>query len=593
MAVRVDFNTGTTLVPVWEDITSFVKSVSVSRGKDELLDGFSAGSASIELDNRDRRFDPLFASSPYVGKIVPRRAVRVFANYGTATEVRTNLVLNPEPGYANADFQPYNWYTNLGTAELPDDRLIASPSYSKYVSIANPDRPYTSAFVDFAATAGSIHAVSAEPQSWSGTAVDFDYVVNLRWFTAGSVATGVVTTTSQGVANNKFTPPSRFSVYGVAPVDASYGQIEFTTNPVWTTPTADQVPPTVRKVVVEVGSQLSSFYSGDTTDTATAVYAWAGSAGSSVSTGTFQVEAGYGFTGFIDDWDLSYELGGNNTATMKVSDGFSLLANQAVEDQTMPIEQTGLRVARLLSEPGINYPGPQRNIQPGVKFLGNDVTDAANALSYMQEIESSELGQLFVAKDGDLTFLDASQNNPNPDDSVQTFADDDTGIPFTTLEVAYGTEQLTNVLTVTYPGGTETAVNQDSVDDYGVTSLSVDTLNQNNTDAAYLADYYTTRFGQPQYRVDTITVNVLSLSDANQTAVLGLDLGDVVTVKFTPGNVSPQIVQYAKVVRIDSTISDGAKRFEVEFGLETFQVFPMILDDAEYGKLNDDYVLGF
>jgi hypothetical protein len=69
-------------------------------------------------------------------------------------------------------------------------------------------------------------------------------------------------------------------------------------------------------------------------------------------------------------------------------------------------------------------------------------------------------------------------------------------------------------------------------------------------------------------------------------------LGDVVTVKFTP-KVAPQIVQYGKVVRINSTISDGAKRFEVEFGLETFQVFPMILNDAEYGKLNDDYVLGF
>jgi hypothetical protein len=130
------------------------------------------------------------------------------------------------------------------------------------------------------------------------------------------------------------------------------------------------------------------------------------------------------------------------------------------------------------------------------------------------------------------------------------------------------------------------------VDAYGVTSLSLETVNQNSTDAVYLADYYTTRFGLPQYRVDAITVNVLSLSDANQTAVLGLDLGNVVTVKFTP-KVGSQIVQYAKVVRINSNISDGGKLYEVEFGLETFQTFPFILNDATAGKLDSTYVLGF
>jgi hypothetical protein len=126
-----------------------------------------------------------------------------------------------------------------------------------------------------------------------------------------------------------------------------------------------------------------------------------------------------------------------------------------------------------------------------------------------------------------------------------------------------------------------------------VTSLAIGTLNQNSTDAAYLAAYYTLRFGLPQYRVNAITVNVLSLSAANQTAVLGLELGDVVTVKFTPGNVAPQVVQYGKVVRINSNIGDGGKRYEVELGLETFQTFPFILNDATAGKLDSTYVLGF
>jgi hypothetical protein len=65
-----------------------------------------------------------------------------------------------------------------------------------------------------------------------------------------------------------------------------------------------------------------------------------------------------------------------------------------------------------------------------------------------------------------------------------------------------------------------------------------------------------------------------------------------VTVKFTP-KVGSQIVQYGKIVRINSNIGDGGKRYEMEFGLETFQTFPFILNDATYGKLDSAYVLGF
>lgn len=579
MAIRVDFNTGTSAIPVWSDITSYVRSLSISRGKDELLDGFSAGSVSIELDNRDRRFDPLYAASPYNGDIIPRRDVRVFSNYTVTTPTRTNLALNPKPTYLNISGFPLNWYTNLGSLERPD---LASIDSVSYVYIANSARPYTSVFVDFTATAGALHTISGKVTRFKDAA-DYSFVVNVQFFTADGLATGVPSTNTR-LTNGLLTTSA------LAPSDASSGRVEFTTSPSFSGTTG----PLVRELVVEVGSQVSTFYDGDTTDTADATYSWAGTPGSSVSTVDFSnAGSGFAFYGYIDDWDLSYDIGGNNTATIKASDGFGLLANQFIADQTMPIESSGLRILRLLSDPNINYPGPARSIQTGVKFLGTDVTSSDNALSYLQDIELSELGQLFVDKTGNLTFLDSSRNNPKISDSKQTFSDDGTGIAFINLDVIYGSEQLTNTLTVTYPGGSVTATNSTSVDSYGVTSLAIETLNQNSTDAEYLAAYYTLRFGLPQYRVNAITVNVLSLSAANQTAVLGLELGDVVTVKFTPGNVAPQVVQYGKVVRINSNIADGGKRYEMEFGLETFQTFPFILNDATYGKLDSAYVLGF
>jgi hypothetical protein len=45
---------------VWTDVTDRVRGVSIQRGRSNELDTFSTGSAMVELDNRDRRFDPDF-----------------------------------------------------------------------------------------------------------------------------------------------------------------------------------------------------------------------------------------------------------------------------------------------------------------------------------------------------------------------------------------------------------------------------------------------------------------------------------------------------------------------------------------------------
>ena len=63
--------------PIWIDITDRVANVSIKRGKNRELERYNAGNASITLHNEDRTFDPLNTSSPYVGNIIPRRAVRV------------------------------------------------------------------------------------------------------------------------------------------------------------------------------------------------------------------------------------------------------------------------------------------------------------------------------------------------------------------------------------------------------------------------------------------------------------------------------------------------------------------------------------
>jgi len=65
------------------DVTNYVKSVQLRRGRSSSLDNFEAGSVSIVLNNNDRRFDPINEASPYWDVttnetgVQPRRQVTV------------------------------------------------------------------------------------------------------------------------------------------------------------------------------------------------------------------------------------------------------------------------------------------------------------------------------------------------------------------------------------------------------------------------------------------------------------------------------------------------------------------------------------
>lgn len=79
MATKVEFgfNKDSNGNIIFNDITEFVISVSIDRGKQNFLTPFSAGQATVELQNRGRTFDPLYPGSPYNGQIKPTGGLRV------------------------------------------------------------------------------------------------------------------------------------------------------------------------------------------------------------------------------------------------------------------------------------------------------------------------------------------------------------------------------------------------------------------------------------------------------------------------------------------------------------------------------------
>jgi hypothetical protein len=81
------------------DITDRLISVSTQRGKSVALDRIDAGNSSINLDNSDRLFDPLFESGFYFGQLIPGKEVRISCNgYAVIHTYIDDLDIVYEPG---------------------------------------------------------------------------------------------------------------------------------------------------------------------------------------------------------------------------------------------------------------------------------------------------------------------------------------------------------------------------------------------------------------------------------------------------------------------------------------------------------------
>lgn len=114
--------------PTWTEVTAYVRNVSISRGRSSELDDFQAGSATIVLGNRDRRFDPDYTSGPYYPNLLPRRQVKVEAVYsGVTYAVFRGVTQSFEQGYpavgrdATCTLRCTDLLTLFATWDLPRD----------------------------------------------------------------------------------------------------------------------------------------------------------------------------------------------------------------------------------------------------------------------------------------------------------------------------------------------------------------------------------------------------------------------------------------------------------------------------------------
>lgn len=292
------------------------------------------------------------------------------------------------------------------------------------------------------------------------------------------------------------------------------------------------------------------------------------------------------FYGTVDDWNLDYAPNGDSTATCSAYDGFAFLAQQTLTVGTNPVELSGARVNRVLDDAGVGWPAAQRSVDAGVESLqGDAVSPADNALSYLQLVEASEPGELFIGKSGSLVFQD--RNRAFPSTTVPVLTDDASGIKYSSVRVVYGSELLFTQSEISRKGSATIVQANDltAQAEYGVRTLSLDGLLQ-NTDAALveLATYLVSLYAQPEYRFDQVEVILSQQTLTDQGKILGLELGSVVQIKFTPNGVAPAIDRYARVISVGHNANLVEHR--VVLGLGTLNATLFQLDDVAFGILD-------
>jgi hypothetical protein len=294
------------------------------------------------------------------------------------------------------------------------------------------------------------------------------------------------------------------------------------------------------------------------------------------------------FTGFVDDWNYSYDPSGDSTAQVSATDTFSRFSRQVNAGGSAVQESTGDRLDRVLDQLTVAYTGT-RDIDTGNSTLAAGDLGTDGALNYMLEIvEQSEQGLVFMGKDGTFTFRERLLATTG---SAVAFGDNG-GIPFVDLVIEYGSEDLVNQAIVTGPSGTAISEDLTSQITYGITALDIDTQLATLAGQEGLADFIIQRYSEPEYRFRSLTTNLRGLSDAQVAEVLGLEIGDQVDVTFTPNRIPPAVSIRNRVIGISHDI--GIDQHLVTFNFEKLPFTFFVLDDPVFGKLDEpDVVLGF
>ena len=305
------------------------------------------------------------------------------------------------------------------------------------------------------------------------------------------------------------------------------------------------------------------------------------------------------FNGYIVDYSYNFNLGGRDTVSVSCAEDFYLLSQTYLNEFYVTEQLASARLVAVLALPEVNafqLPGEQ-NIETSTITLGGaaayTVPNGTSVAAYTAKINESVQGRIFISRDGVFTFQDRVGNTLSA--SSADFHDDGTQIPYDNVGISFEANQVINRASVTHAGATSPEVAEDlaSQATYFIQTTAIsDALVHNDAEALALAEYLLV--GQPEARYTNVSTLFASLTDAQRDTVAVLEIGNTVTIEksFSSGNSITSLAQELAIEGIQHEIDLSTGHRITLFTSPTTLVFELILDDAVYGTIDTENVLG-
>ena len=297
------------------------------------------------------------------------------------------------------------------------------------------------------------------------------------------------------------------------------------------------------------------------------------------------------FAGYVVSYDYVQAnlVGEVSYTTLNCVDAFRVLnmANITTVASAPAGQLSGARTNAILNQVG--WPASMRDVDTGQQTLLVDPGTNRTALAALQTVEISEYGASYISASGDFTFQDRNLTSSSIGSTPVIFADDGTGIEYSSAKWVLNDNLVYNDASITATGlATQTASDATSIATYFTHSYKQTDLLMDSVGAAknYALAYVASR-KDTSIRCDSITLKDLNTPSytAGVAAALGLDYFDTITVKSTQPaatgtstlNKTLQIFGVSHAI----TVSNWTTRFTcLEPIIDSF-----IISNANYGQI--------
>jgi hypothetical protein len=550
--------------PTWTDVTAYVlqrDGVQVSFGRPDEFSTVQPSTLAITLNNRDGRFTPGYTSGAYYPNVKIGKRIRVTATRSAVNYIRFD-------GHVNE--WPLTWPSNRSAyAEVritATDRLQRLGETGELRSMLEEEILFDTPAAYYPLSEGSgATAASNIALTSQGSATI------LQLGTGGTLEFGSGTGPGvDGLSAVVLAFSTRVNgKYLQADLPATVGTTSAVTLECWfnteTLPTATHAPAATLTTPNTQGSlsiglagdssghleakyvsgalsansftlSSSTAYNDGLTHQAAITLARSGSTvtirlyadGAEVNNDTFTVANLDTYSGIqIGGMDIITTFVGdedqqvfNGTLSHAAAYSSTLSAARILahyQAGTELVERTDERIDRIAD--WIALPAADRNLDTGDSTVGAQAASGRQPVEVVEEVAATEQGVVFF-KDGVLTFHNRSRRyntTPTITLSITTrqVADD--------LELPNDDTGLSNDVTVSRAGGgSSRAINQTSIDTYGLRRESISTAADTDQACESLANWRVTNYADPGVRVPNVTVDLARLENqaASQVALL-------------------------------------------------------------------------